>query len=81
MKIQGFQRTTKINQNLKSCSINVSLAGILLMSGVLPPIAELSCKPIRSKAQLFYVSPLMTNGFLHTRQEQARDIPRPVLVV
>lgn len=51
------------------------------MSGVLPPIAELSCKPILSKAQLSYVSPLMTNDFLHIQQEQAREIPRPVLVV
>jgi len=51
------------------------------MSGVLPPIAELSCKPIRSKAQPFYVSPLMINNFPHMQQEQAREIPRPVLVV
>lgn len=51
------------------------------MSGVLLPIVELSCKPIRSKAQLSYASPLMTNDFFHIQQEQAREILRPVLVV
>lgn len=61
--------------NLKSCSINVSLAGILLMSGVLPPIAELSCKPIRSKAQLSYASTLMTNDFFTYNRNRPGKFP------
>lgn len=45
------------------------------MSGVLPPIAELSCKPIRSKAQLSYASPLMTNDFFTYNRNRPGKFP------